>query len=745
MLGNPIKRVVVVQLSPNIVDLAGNPLINAGSFSFVPEVIDFPSVTLNENFNREGLHDSANGGSDAWGNGVLVAPQGGGTGRLGALSIPTGQIAPIVFNTDFEDFSGFVDDMGNDLLDRDNFIDVADPSTVSVSGGIFEFSRMLVPPGAVIQAVGSNPLQIFSAGELLVQGRVIASGADAAIHDPDMDAGGASPIPGPAGAAGGTGGARPDGTGIDNSEANPSFPSPADVMDPAQYTPFNGADGGGIPIFDPMTLVELSRAGSGRGGLAWPQPGVDAMFPNIHFPDLSVSPGDDINYIPSDHFGLCANTAPGGSGAGGGYGFSGLDGITGSFTASPAASPLPPNSPGGDNGPLNLNDTVKTLNPAMGFLRGGSGGGGGGGHLANTKVNGLLFSDCSVVAPMGVDPSITAFVSSSGAAGGSGGGAALLQSGSRVQVSGLLELGGGAGGDALAVVNTAKPSSSQPGGGGSGGSVLLQGPVVDVPLLSDLIDISGGRGGIGKAGSSGGTGSPGLMRVEAINSPLLSTSAEQDAYLQSRALAVLPALSSLQTDYGSSVTVSDYFTAGPWTPHGTAGPTGSSASQSCWYSKREFRDPANPDEPLSNFFQLAFDADRAAQPGWDLVLNLTSFPGVPQSYRGENDLTGPGGASFQTMFGNTLGSAPFIVRFQAAHAIGTLAQACNVTLEGPNAEITPGSLTPWVDHPSDLAAFSSTSDQSPNMIRFRIIWNSNDINFALIESIEDVNIRFTPD
>jgi hypothetical protein len=743
-MGNPIKRVVVVALSPNIQDLAGNRLINAGSFSFVPEEIDFPSVTLIETFDGVNLQDAARGGTNAWGNSVLIAPQGGGTGRLGDMFIPTAQLAPIVFHTDLEDFSSFLDDDGNDLLDRGNFIDVADPNTLTVTGGIFEFTFFIVPPGAVIRAEGSNPLQIYASGDLLIQGRGIFSGDSGAIHDPDGEAGGLSPLPGPAGSAGGIGGARPDGTGIASGMANATFLAPVNVMDPAEYTDFNGAAGVGIPILDPDTGMVLSRAAGGGGGLAWPQPGALAMFPNVHFPEIGLPSGDDINYIPHDHFGLCSNTSPGGSGAGGGSAFPGLEGGTASFGGGPATSPLPPNSIGGDNEPLNIDDEVRSLDPALGYLRGGSGGGGGGGHLANSRVNGTLFSDCEVTVPDGAQGRITNFVASSSAAGGSGGGAVLLQSGSRALVNGLLEMAGGNGGDASTNVNTTNPTAAQPGGGGSGGAVLIQGPIVDLPLLPGVISIDGGRGGLGKAGSFGGAGSAGLMRVESIFSPALDTATEQLTYLQSRELSILPRLASLQASYGDDVAVSDYFTAGPWAPQGKPGPTGSSASQSCWYSQREFRDPVQPDEPLNNFFQLRFDDDVVGQPGWDLLLNLVGFED-PQSYRGENDMTGPGGASFQDMFGNTLDGAPLVVRFQAGHAIGSLAQACNVRLSGSDAEITPGSLTPWVVHPGELAGFSSTADQSPNMIRFRIIWNSNNANFSSILSIEDINIRFTPD
>jgi hypothetical protein len=92
--GNGIaKRLVVIDVPAGVRDLAGNAVANLGTRYFAPEVIQFGEVTLpagGEQFTNTLRMDAVRTGAD-WGEGQagrLKAGLGGGSGRLGDLSIP---------------------------------------------------------------------------------------------------------------------------------------------------------------------------------------------------------------------------------------------------------------------------------------------------------------------------------------------------------------------------------------------------------------------------------------------------------------------------------------------------------------------------------------------------------------------------------------------------------------------------------------------------------------------------------
>ncbi len=87
------KRLVVVDIPPGVRDLAGNPVANLGTRAFAPQVIQFGEVTIpagGEQFNNTINLDLVRSSAD-WGEtqlGRLKAGKGGGSGRLGDLTVP---------------------------------------------------------------------------------------------------------------------------------------------------------------------------------------------------------------------------------------------------------------------------------------------------------------------------------------------------------------------------------------------------------------------------------------------------------------------------------------------------------------------------------------------------------------------------------------------------------------------------------------------------------------------------------
>lgn len=155
---------------------------------------------------------------------------------------------------------------------------------------------------------------------------------------------------------------------------------------------------------------------------------------------------------------------------------------------------------------------IETLDPALGLLLGGSGGGG-----AGMSEHGSIEDRFG-----GVDGEVGTYRNNPGAGGGAGGGALQIQAGSRLSVTGAIQLDGGRGGDSEFMVSVPfgdtqaidyGPPGDAGGGGGSGGAALLQaGSLIQANL--DAISLEGGAGGLGSAGNHGGAGGGGLVRVE---------------------------------------------------------------------------------------------------------------------------------------------------------------------------------------------------------------------------------------
>jgi hypothetical protein len=149
---------------------------------------------------------------------------------------------------------------------------------------------------------------------------------------------------------------------------------------------------------------------------------------------------------------------------------------------------------------------TKTTRSSIQFLAGGSGGGGAGLN-PYSSVKGR------------------ADEWRSGAGGGGAGGALLLRAGSTLTMS-PGSLVSARGGSCFETLSTTAPS---PGGAGSGGSVLLQSGALSLPILTGLIDLSGGKGGFVHDPTTniphgyrsvGGDGGPGYLRLEAARQTL---------------------------------------------------------------------------------------------------------------------------------------------------------------------------------------------------------------------------------
>ena len=719
-------RKIVIALSNSIKDAAGNPLVQAGNIAFTVERIPFPTIQFGETFDNQNFEDAAHGGS-VWGGGIVLKGPGGGSGRLGDLVIPVGEV--ITMNTDSEDFTrGLLAEPT--VFNPQNVIDPG-VGPIQVDGGLFEFARMIVEPGAVLRLEGSNPARFYVRGECIIQGRLDASGLDSVIHDPSLDAGSTAKEPGPAGGRGGDGGARPDGeafVSLDPDNDNPLDLGPDDPTNPADYVFINGQNGVGIPY--PSSINELMRVGSGQGGLAWPQPGVDPVYPLIRFP---IDVTDSVVSFPYSPFSLCSINAPGAAGSGGAHALDGRQGGTG-FIPAVMDPPRVPESPAGDNAGLMIDPTVMSLDPAGGLLRGGAGGGGGAGHILRTTVNGTLLFDCTLATPLGATLLVQAFKSYSGAAGGSGGGAIQIQTGRRLILNGVVDVSGGDGGSASG------EEFAVPGGGGAGGSLLLQARQLQIQPVPERINLRGGLGGVGAISSFGGEGAPGFLRLESF-APIPEIRDPDGNPVEEAKVA--PRESTLRLKYGPSVDIFDLISAGLWDPP-TFAPDSQSGVQSCWFSERDFPSPTNPTARLTNFFELRFEEDDpgAGTLGWDMLIKLTDFPDA-QSYRGSNDLPDP--RSLEEIFGAELGAAPVVVRFQGAHTLGRLPAPCNVPLAGSGSQLVPGSLTGWVKHPAELSDFFGDPSKTPNIFRFVVLWDSSHPEFDRIEHIEEIFLTMTPD
>lgn len=704
-------RKLVVTLPPTILDLGGNPIANPGKRVFVSEFIPFDPVLLpngGEDFTNTSLRDDANSGGK-WGNGVLLRGKGGGSGQLGPLVV-TAENSPYILDTDDTTFSN-----NNMLFEGPGVSPPGTPPTKVINDGIFEFSSVEIEPGAQLVLQGSNAARIFSRGQFSVQsagvvdlrgGSPVDQLTTPAGHDSEELSGGLGGEGGPAAGDGGQGADRFNDTDVSMLVIG-GVSNPGAVNDGRMG---EGVGGGALA--------------AGKGGSRWP-----ASHP---------STASDIGMFVLDI--VCKIDMVAGPGGGGGYATSGQEGVP--IIVDPGLNPvtaglLAPSTPGGDAAELALTAAERTLNPNLGYLRGGAGGGGGGMQYLRSTTNGKAFSPVCINST-----ALNNYFTHSAAGGGGGGGAVQIQSGASLRIDGTIIAAGGDGGS-----NQNGPLSqnvndqASPGGGGSGGAVLLQAPSIQLAQIAGRVSVDKGRGGRGPggtAGTMGGAGGYGLIRLESDN--LLDPAAAAP-----NLLPYDPAVGSASGGPSSSAILSTGVMA-----QGLTGPEGRSGAQSCWII------------PEGSFFQLTFAEDDFSDPlnpelAWDMDVVLT-LPGfTPFSFRDVNDPNNPLGLTPESLLGTDFdGPSPSVVtvRFQGAHFKKQVEDPCNVDLTGLSGEIDPESITPWLRNSEDLNTYWESvpgvspelaSKRRPNMFRYQVVFDGNAPFSNLFAGVTNLYVLATPD
>jgi hypothetical protein len=710
-----IPRLVVVTLPPSIVDLGAHPIVNHGDVVFAPQFIAFAPVTMpspsGEKFVTDQLLDGPNTGA-TWGNGALLRGKSGGSGQLGPLVVDLSS-SPVVLNTDSQVFKTF-----NVVPEgAGSFPPSPTPPSITVTDGVFEFSRIEIGAGAQLRFSGSQPARLFARGTaaILGAGSIDARGSapddvftSPSGHDSALLDGGAGGSAGPGGGAGGKGGDRPHDTDLSlvalGGQANP------------------GAVRDGQPGLGVGGVASLAEGG---GGLAWP-----AVQP--------TSSSDLTNFFPDT---VCKIDMTAGPGGGGAYATSGGSGVAvivdPNFNPQPPTpGTLPPDTFGGDSTDLGLTPAIRTLDPNQGFLRGGAGGGGGGQGYLRSQTDGLPFGECKI------GKKFKTYWSHSGAGGGGGGGAIQLQAGKLVKLDGAILADGGKGASSQSPpISFNRSDQAAPGGGGAGGAILVQAPNVLIADTADRISVEGGAGGKGPGfgqGTIAGAGGLGLVRLEANTQP--------DPLVEAKKISPYnPTPGSISGGAASTAILSTGVLV-----QGVSGPEGRSGGQSCWIV------------PDGNFFVLDFQDDDLSDPlnlvlGWDVDVILT-IPGFqPFSFRDINDPNNPFGISPEAFLGTDLGGATpgaLVIRFQGVHATKEVDNICDVDLEDPLGVVDPESLTPWVRHPADLNTYwelalpgqtELSAKRRPNMIRFQVIFDGEAPLSGLIAGITNLRIQGVPD
>lgn len=707
-------RRIVIEVVTGIFDLAGAPLENPGVYAFVPESQAFGEVQLpagGEDFGDSLSLDPASTGAIV-SSGQLLAGLGGGAGNHGPLHVNMLN-SPFILDTDNFEVKNF----GVVIEGSTVFPPSDDPPSTTVTDGIFQFSSLEVENDGQLVIQGSNPAQFFVRGQALVQGLI--TGAGQAPTDNNSPAGGhlsnelAGGVPGPGGPAGGEGGRgadRPDNTGttlLFLPGPGNGVPNPGAVED--------GTSGEGVGGVDPSMNL-----GGGEGGVHWP---FILPFGWTDFGDLQ----------PDD---ICQGDQVGNPGAGGGYATHGGDSDAiwpNPLLNDPAGVGMSPPSDaiGGDPLDIGITPTLMELSPELGFLRGGAGGGGGGTHVHLTRTNGPAFGDCFL-------GSINFYASHSAGGGGGGGGAMQLQAGTEVRVTGLINLGGGEGGDATDPGGLDLDGQAAPGGGGSGGAALIQSRQVIFSSLSTSLDIAGGEGGLGVGLSKGGVGGAGILRIES----------EFPVSPSEIAAKVKPYDPTPGSEFGGPDSTA-IFTSDAWVQDVTGAGTRSGA-QSCWL------------RPPGFFFQVIYKEDDFTNPlapvlGWDMSIFTPGAPGVPFSYRDKNDINNPFSDSPEVLFGTDLGGlapAPVVVRFQGARISELPVNLCDADFVENGGSIATESLTPWVRHPSELNTYWDTvfpadpkevEKRRSNIIRYCVIFDRSSPDWSAFGGIESFEILALPD
>lgn len=766
---------LVVRIPTEVTDAAGNPVTvetGGGILAGIPEVILFDQLVLpdgGEDFEGTDFEDQ-NATGAIWADGILAPGVSGGSGRHGELRVLEGDTVTI--NTDSQSFPQFAGVSQIDVIGNGSGANY--PSSLTVTDGVFEFSKLIVEPGGRLVFEGSNPARVLVRGSCVIGPNAIVdlSGTSPAEHDsliiaPQMGDVVAAPG-GPGGGAGGLGADRSDLGSQVGQFLN--LPLGSAVQNP-------GANRDGL-------------AGEGvGGGLIGGGNGGD-RFPNLLPTDLVAQndqtqmtlgdtgfnvTGDPLTPLDGDR---CLIQMIAGPGAGGAYAMDGGEGaaipIGLAVTESPAGRPvIGQSTAGGSNAGLglappdagNTGYVRRILRWQDGNLEGGSGGGGGGNHPYGSRVlsqnggtPGPTPDQCLTNLSAFAFSNFDRWLDHSGAQGGGGGGAVEFTMGRTFELDGTVDVSGGDGASATSALPNTAGSFAIPGGGGSGGAIRIRANNVDLGGNA-RISVLGGMGGAAPWSlnsmatiTRGGDGSPGLVRIEDNdNSGLVS--------FNSLAARIQP------FDSGNVAGSLDFFSYAPnffdTTSVGFLRPDSLSGGTSCWI------------RPVGSFVSLEFPEDSGTaveDMGWtmDIVINGGSGD-ILRPYRGTNTQFQ---TSWEDQYGNLLGfdlqagesASPIVVRFQGARALvadlddpALGIDKCDIDLADPQGGIVAlESVTPWVSHPSDLneVLTADNVEYTVNMIRYCIIFDATNsgadqpgliLRNELVLGVDNLAIRAQPE
>ncbi len=474
----PSRLCVEVEVSSKVRDLAGvsaRPKL----LSFITEDVGVQDFSQVEDFDDTLKLDMANSA------GTFDSPSGsasffqlGGEGRLGTFNFRdgldiNGDGTVFVFSTDEHKFPA-----------KSTGLEAEE----TVTGGLFQFSSFQVPPGVTVRFVGANPPRLQVRGQVDIQGVLDVSSANIAknSHQADSALGQSGGLGGPFGGRGGKGGDRADGKGV--------------------QPRFHGSHGQNMQLLQGHAYADRALSSGGRGSRLFPPTGKNG--------DLLFHLNSDAAAGEVPNGDRCMMASTGGSG-GGGATVGGSSSVLWDRDPPPILRPYPiwnehVANPLVGGGQFVFDQLLPPLPSGWTeedhHMVGGAGGGGGGSHALGVTLDQLAGASSFW---------------RSGHAGAGGGGAIGIRAGGdlRVGEEGSIQARGGSAAPTPSAPHASPYFAPNPGGGGGGGSIFLQ-INGNVELLG-LLDSSGGAGGtlIGTGNylqdleSQAGAGADGIVRL----------------------------------------------------------------------------------------------------------------------------------------------------------------------------------------------------------------------------------------
>ncbi len=471
---------VQVGVTSGVSDLSGRPA-QPQQFTFRTIVVPLVEQPITEEFDNNQFFDE-DASAGAWAGGQLTFASIGGDARHGPFSLTwctdTGTFVEgrrlYRLNTDLVTIPGANTTTG---------------SPIAITDGRFFLSDFVLPSNAQLEFTGSRPPQFTVAGKIDILGVLSVAGSSiAAMPSSTATLGQSGGAAGVFGGIGGKGGDRINvATGVGT--VNPGI--------------FQGANGGAAQLPAQHAYLLTAAGTGGAGSTVFPASGLGTA---LQFPPQSTPPVA-LQYCVS-------------ASAGGGGGAHWLAGSLGRVVSNNAVTPPPgllsamgPDAAGGTA--LQLFPVPAGVDSSLHFLVGGGGGGGG------ASQGTMCLSVSRNFAP--------------GAGGGGGGGAIALRAGDSLRVGPAGRVLANGGSAASTTGTTGSGPQPCPGGGGAGGSIVLQtGRAFEI---SGLVDVRGGAGGSfsRSAGTApflppggavvviqGGNGGNGFVRLEAPATPALT-------------------------------------------------------------------------------------------------------------------------------------------------------------------------------------------------------------------------------